>query len=46
MQKSAATGRPVAVESIQKTIRPSLKQEVEKPSVKQPELVRAAAPLR
>ena len=44
LYRSAETGRPVALEPVKKTKRPSLKQEIRRPPVRKPRVVRAAAP--
>jgi glucose-fructose oxidoreductase len=44
MEESSAEGRPVRVKTERKTRRPSVKQDIEKPPIEEPKLVRAAAP--
>lgn len=48
LQESAANGRPVTIsaEQLKVTKRPTLDQEIQKPAIEEPSLVRAAAPSR
>jgi predicted dehydrogenase len=46
LQQSAANGKPVAIASEPTAKRPTLAQEIRKPAIEEPELVRAAAPSR
>jgi hypothetical protein len=44
LYRSADIGRPVAIEPVNKTKRPSPKQEIRRPPVRKPRVVRAVAP--
>ena len=44
LYKSARTGRPVAIKPVEKTQRPSLRQEIQRPPVRKPKEVRVSAP--
>jgi predicted dehydrogenase len=44
LYRSVETGRPIRIGKLEKDERPHLGQEMKKPAVKEPELVRAAAP--
>jgi hypothetical protein len=44
--ESEKTGRPVAIKTVEIGKRPSVEQEIHKPPVAKPELVRAAAPTK
>jgi len=48
LQESAANGRPVTISDDEPNVtkRPTLQQEIQKPAVEEPPLVRAAAPSR
>jgi predicted dehydrogenase len=44
LMESAKTGHPVGVRPVEKNTRPTLDQEIQKPALKRPQLVRAASP--
>jgi predicted dehydrogenase len=46
LYQSASTGKPVRLDSFEKQERPTMDQEIHKPPVNKPELVRAATPSR
>ena len=46
LQQSARNGKPVALPSAPATTHPSLRQELHKPAIEEPDMVRAAAPSR
>lgn len=46
LYRSAAEGRPVALEPVEKRQRPSMEQEVERPAVEKPPLVNTQSPSR
>jgi predicted dehydrogenase len=46
IQESARSDKPVAVKALEKTKRPNLEQELQKPPVNEPKLVKAEAPAK
>lgn len=46
LYRSAKSGKAVSIEPVKKTTRPTLKQEIHRPAVRKPKLVKTESPTR